>query len=147
MRRRSMMAKVRAQVALQTHLRAQYSDRLVYWGLRLRAQLRRDILVAILDGMDHSKFTLPRWTWGRAPKDAHGLERPHLLVHVLLLHGRGPSLIFCLQCSSHYTHKCCCQILSGTYIFIADEGLSSGSSFHMECVMLGRLLSITWSIA
>jgi hypothetical protein len=90
-----MIAKIRAQVALQIHLRAQYSDRLVYWGLRLRAQLRKDILVAILDGMDHSKFTLPRWTWGRSPKDAHSLVRPHLLVHVLLLHGRGTRLMDC----------------------------------------------------
>lgn len=36
-------------------------------------------------------------------------------------------------------------ILTGTYIFIADEGLSSGSSFHMECVMLGRLLSCNFT--
>ena len=84
-----MTAKIRAQVALQCHLQAQYSDRLIYWGLRLRAQLRRDVLVAILDGMDHSKYLLPRWSWGRTPKDAHGLERPHLQVHALLLHGRG----------------------------------------------------------
>ena len=32
-------------------------------------------------------------------------------------------------------------LMPGTCIFIADEGLTSGASFHMECVLLGVPLS------
>lgn len=30
--------KIKAQLAYYAHLRAQYEDRQIYWGLRLRAQ-------------------------------------------------------------------------------------------------------------
>jgi hypothetical protein len=57
------------QDRLLQHLQDQWSDRRAYWALRDRARTQRDIICLITDGMDKSKFALPRWGFGRAPKD------------------------------------------------------------------------------
>ena len=62
--------------------------------------------------MDKSKFSLPRWSLGRAPKDPiiEHVQRPQLTVSACIVHGWG------------------------TYIFLTDELLSTNASYKMDIV-------------
>jgi hypothetical protein len=40
------------------------------------ARQTRDIVTLIIDGMDRKKYLLPRWKWGRTPKDAKNYTVP-----------------------------------------------------------------------
>ena len=64
----SMREHCEAADAFLRHLAGQWSDRAVYWQGRSRAKTNRDMLCMIADGMDKSKYLLPRWAGGRAPK-------------------------------------------------------------------------------
>jgi hypothetical protein len=99
--------------ALLRHYQAQWEDRKVYWGLRARAKQDRDVLCVITDGMDKSKFSLPRWSMGRAPKDpvVEHVARPQLDVSAVIIHGWG------------------------TYVFLGDELLSSTASYKLDLVL------------
>ena len=70
----------------------------------------------IIDGMDKKKYLLPRWKWGRTPKDAEHLHRPCLELTAVICHGHG------------------------TYLFLSDQDISNGSSWHAELVI--RTLSL-----
>ena len=72
---------------LLRHLSGQWADRKVYWTSRSRAKTSRDLLVMMCDGMDKGKYHLPRWSGGRAPKQAESLSRPACEVYACLLHG------------------------------------------------------------
>ncbi len=66
--------------------------------------------------MDKKKYLLPRWKWGRTPKDAEKLRRPCLELTAVIAHGRG------------------------VFLFLADQDLGNGSSWHAELVL--RTLSL-----
>ena len=51
-----------------------------------------DILLGIVDGMDRSKYCLPRWHHSRTPKGVEKLSRPSLDVYAVLLHGRSVNI-------------------------------------------------------
>lgn len=95
------------------HIKDQWLDRQVYW--RCRAQSRQDgadSVTIIADGMDRSKFALPRWYMGAAPKGiSDKARRPQLEVSAVLVHGHG------------------------LYLFITDEDTSIGASWVGEIVM------------
>ncbi len=107
--------------ALMQHLQAQWADRKRYWALRARAQRQKDILCLIVDGMDRTKFALPRWAGGRAPKhtavDAN--RRPVMELSAVLCHGIG------------------------AYLFLADENMVIGSNWTLEILM--HALSFAWA--
>ena len=96
---------------LLQHMARQWADRQRYWQLRDQARREKNVLVAICDGMDRSKFALPRWAEGRTPKAAEKLRRPVLELSAVLFHGHG------------------------TYVFITDEDTSVGSNWSCEIVM------------
>jgi hypothetical protein len=54
---------------LLTHYFQTFSDRQVYWTARERAKTFGDMLVVIIDSYDKCKVTLPRWAFGRTPKN------------------------------------------------------------------------------
>ena len=83
----------------------------------------KDLICCITDGMDKSKYALPRWSMGRAPKDSviDRVQRPELSVSAAIVHGLG------------------------TYVFIAGEGTSTGSSFKMDIVL--QALNAAWKHA
>ena len=50
-----------AQLEYLEHVNDQYLDRTVYWSLRQASCQHQGVLCLIHDGMDRSKFKLPRW--------------------------------------------------------------------------------------
>ena len=67
-----------------------------------------DILLAIIDGMDRSKYALPRWFNNRTPKGADKKNRPSLDLYAVIMHGRSVN------------------------IYITDENQSVGANFAAE---------------
>ena len=118
----SVCAKLRSQIQhasgiqehttacdrLLRHLAGQYSDRETYWTLRTRAKTTGDILCAITDSMDKSKYALPRFHRGRTPKDIETMKRPNCEVTTTMIHGVG------------------------IYTYIGDENQSAGSNWVLE---------------
>jgi hypothetical protein len=104
------------------HLQAQWADRQAYWALRARARSERDVLHMICDGMDRSKFALPRWLEGRQPKDSvcEHVQRPVCELSACLVHGVG------------------------CYMFIADENVVIGSSWVAETVLHSVDRAFAW---
>ena len=88
---------------------------------RCKACSERDIITGIIDGMDRSKFSIPRWQGGRAPKGAERLSRPSLEVYAVLLHGRSVNL------------------------FVTDECQRTGSAWALE--ILCRSMEWAWQAA
>ena len=109
---RSMNEHMAASALFLDHMRSQWLDREVYWRCRARARTERDVLTIITDGMDRSKFALPRWSEGRCPKGAaERARRPVLEVTGSIVHG------------------------TGLYIFVADEDMVVGSNWVCEVTM------------
>ena len=103
---------------LLRHLAGQYADRAVYRELRNRAKTTGDIICCITDSMDKSKFSLPRYQRGQAPKDVATVDRPSLEVTITLVHGVGV-----------FTH-------------LGDENQTAGTNWVLET--LTRSLQHTW---
>ena len=106
---------------LMRHLMGQFQDRSVYWQARTRAKRDRDCMTVIADGMDKSKFQLPRYQNRRTPKDLEGLIRPSCEVYAALVHGRI------------------------MYVAIADEGEAGGSALALE--VISRALDLAYAQA
>ena len=68
------------------HLRAQYQDRLTYWGLRGTSRDSPFEVTLILDGMDQGKFAYPRSELFRA-KELATLSRPRAHITGMICHG------------------------------------------------------------
>ena len=83
-----LSARAAQQKLLESHLRAQYLDRVQYWESRAESRLQTNELVLIQDGMDQGKFACPRHPRLRA-KAFEGLAgaRPRLHIVGALLHG------------------------------------------------------------
>ena len=64
----SLQDHARAADAYLRHLAGTFADRKAYWEMRHRAAHRQDLLIAIQDSMDKSKFRLPRYAGGIVPK-------------------------------------------------------------------------------
>lgn len=103
------------------HLAGQYADRKTYWELRHRAATQKDLVVAIQDSMDKSKFRLPRYAGGLVPKALEQKVRPECELTACLVHGRG------------------------IFIYIADPSLSFGSDWNIE--VFSRSLQSCWELS
>lgn len=110
---RSMEEYAAACDGLMSHLESQWRDRRMYWSLRSRAQMYKDVLVIIVDGMDRSKFALPRWLQGKSPKStiADKVPRPVLELAATIVHGVG------------------------VYLWIADEDMRTGANWTSELLL------------
>ena len=75
------------QDLLYTHLQAQFRDRSCYWRMRGLARARGLDVVCIQDGIDQSKFIVPRTSLMRA-KTFEGFMRPKLHIVGVIAHGR-----------------------------------------------------------
>ena len=103
------------------HLAGQFADRKCYWELRHRASQRQDIIIAIQDSMDKSKFRLPRYAGGIVPKALEQRVRPECELTACIVHGRG------------------------IFVYIADPTLSFGSDWNIE--VFSRSLQCCWEMA
>lgn len=117
---KGMADHIEASTALLAHLQSQWKDRSVYWRHRaLSREPNSKILCLIMDGMDRSKFALPRWYLGRAPKGpGEKINRPVLEVTATMVHGHG------------------------LWLWVTDEDTSIGSEWTCECVC--RVLDQVW---
>jgi len=96
---------------LREHLRDQYADRCLYWGMRWASRQFMDILTLIIDSMDKSKFGLPRFDYHRMPKFLEPLIRPRLVCTAAIAHG---------WCTS---------------VFLADEQVSHGANAFADILL------------
>ena len=94
------------------HLSGVYADRQTYAQYKWRAIHQRDIVCAIIDSMDRSKFRLPRFPQGRCPKSLETRKRPELEVTAAILHGRA------------------------IFVYLTDEDASTGSDWSLEVLSL-----------
>ena len=81
-----LLARKAQQELYYAHLRSQFDDRLEYWQCRGRERQRGCEISMIMDGMDQSKFSLPRSPLMKA-KAFDTFQRPRLHVAALLCHG------------------------------------------------------------
>lgn len=73
------------------HMERQFADRKVYWQNRSMSRAGHDIngrptITIIIDGMDHSKWALPRSAC-LASKSFGGMVRPHMDCTGIIVHG------------------------------------------------------------
>ena len=103
------------------HLGGTFADRRAYWQLRDRAAHQRDLIVAIQDSMDKSKFKLPRYSESIVPKALEQNVRPECELTACVVHGRG------------------------IFVYIADPDLSFGSNWTIE--VFCQSLQVCWERA
>ena len=120
---RDFRAHAAAADELLGHLTLTWRCRQAYWCAREASRAKQDVLTVIFDGFDKSKPMLPRWTQNRLPKIPvfERITRTHLSVSATLAHGWG-----CV-------------------VFLAEEGVSTGSSYSWEAVLI--TISLCWEAA
>lgn len=117
---KSIADQTEASDRLLRHLAGQFADRACYHEYRARAKTTADILVAITDSMDKSKYALPRYHRGMVPKDLQNIVRPSLEVTTTMIHGVG------------------------IFTYLSDENQSSGTNWVLET--LNRSLQHCWNV-
>ena len=103
------------------HLGGTFADRRAYWQLRDRAAHQRDLILAIQDSMDKSKFKLPRYSESIVPKFLEQKIRPECELTACIVHGRG------------------------IFVYIADPDLSFGTNWTIE--VFCQSLQVCWDRA
>ena len=96
------------------HLAGVFADRNCYEQSKRRSIQQRDMLCVIVDSMDKSKFSLPRYFNATTPKSLETKKRADLEVTAVICHGYG------------------------LYTFVADPDQASGSDWTHE--VLARAL-------
>ena len=130
-----MQEQVEAQIAYLHHLQHQLQDRETYWGIRARARLQADIVSIIADGMDRSKFRLPRFPGGRTPKDCEKYHRPVMELTAHLNHGVGLYLYLCdedIPIGSSWSAHCFLHTLESTRLHYARKGQRMPEHCHLQ---------------
>ena len=85
---KNMEARLGALLEYRSHLASQYADRALNWSLQeLGGDEMADTLVLQIDGMDQSKFRLPRDPMLRSTASLAKYNRPRLKVHALWVFG------------------------------------------------------------
>ena len=140
------------------HLKRQYTDRTLYWGLRAASRLNNltadstQELVIIGDGMDHSKFRYPR-SLCMASKQFDPFLRPHLNMYACLAHGHMALLClsemtvakdasFCLDVMSYCLHCVASRLdLRSTRLTLQSDNtcreLKNNSAVRLLAVWVG----------
>lgn len=143
---------------LLRHLAGQWADRSVYWQSRARAKTSRDVLTMIGDGMDKSKYLLPRWTGGRAPKPVESFSGRFRYLFGLFGNLSDVMLFCCCCCfflvslslsclfvsvvGSLLLVVCCLLLVVCCLIVSSISGLSRPSCHVYACLLHGRCLAI-----
>ena len=132
---RSSTHQIQAHLDYLLHLNPQLAVRRCYWGIRSRARLHHDVLSVITDGMDRSKFRLPRYPGGRTPKDSEKLHRPVLECTAVLSHGHGLHLFVCdedVKIGSSWAAHCVLSAIDGIRDRLAKQGKRWPPHFHLQ---------------
>ena len=85
---KSMEQRLGALVEYRSHLASQYADRALNWSLQeCGGDEMADLIICQIDGMDQSKFRLPRDPQLRSTASLAKHIRPSLKVHALWIFG------------------------------------------------------------
>lgn len=103
------------------HLAGTFADRQCYWQFRERSAVNGDLLTLIVDGMDKSKFLLPRYSFGVTPKALETRQRPACELSAVLAHGWG------------------------VFVYVTDSEQSTGTDW--ACEIVSRTLDKCWKIS
>lgn len=118
---RGVQEHAEATDKLYRHLAGQFADRQCYWEMRSRSARDRDVICLIADGMDKSKFLVPRYHCGRTPKNLETIVRPSCELYAVLVHGH-----------------CICT-------WVTDCDQSAGSDWAIETI--ARSLNLAFKLA
>ena len=119
--RGDLAKKLRYAQLLRAHIRAQYQDRVLYWSLRFASRQYQNVLTIIIDSMDKTRFSIPRFPFGEKPKELEGFNRPKLVCTAALAHG------WC------------------TYVCLADDDLNHGADAFAEVLL--RVLEEVYKVS
>ena len=84
---RHMVARAKQLSYYHSHLKSQYLDRCIYWECRGLSRLRGHTVTLIADGMDQSKWEIPRSAIMKG-KDFATFQKPRCHVASVIAHGR-----------------------------------------------------------
>lgn len=108
---KGIQEQTKASDQLLRHLAGQFADRSVYHTCRSIAKTNPEEMICLItDSMDKSKYALPRYHRGMAPKDLAAADRPSLEVTTSLLHGIG------------------------VFTYLTDENQNHGSNWVLETI-------------
>ena len=108
------------QDMLYSHLQSQFRDRVSYWQLRGAARSRALEILFIQDGMDQSKFMVPRHALMRA-KAYESFIRPKLHVAAVIAHGRHVAF-YVSEADLAKDSNTSCEILAHSLQQLATSG-------------------------
>lgn len=115
------LARAAQQKLYYEHLRQQYADRVVYWSTRAESRDRSLPSVTIItDGMDQSKFSLPRHEAMRS-KDFASFQRPRLHISAAIAHGWSV-LFMVTPPETHKDSNTSIEVLSHTLTLMRRQG-------------------------
>ena len=100
--------RVKAARLLREHRKQQYHDRMLYWSLRFASKINSDVLVIIIDDMDHSKFAWSRFGFRKQTHELDNVVRPTVTFTAALAHGFG------------------------TYLYMAGPQVAGSSAYFLE---------------
>lgn len=123
---------------LHGHLRDQFLDRAVYYSIRARARSERDVLSLIADAMDKSKFGIPQWADGRAPKHStvDKNSRPTCSLYCVMSHGYRVDIYISSEGVGHGASYCCDMILR-SLDQVWKQCQRSGRAFPLDVALQG----------
>lgn len=113
-----LSAKMNAAARLRQHQEEQYTDRCLYWSLRFASKSYANVLVIIIDDMDHSKFAWPRWGFTKVTHELDNVIRPTVTFTGALAHGWCTSLYMASQQvagGADYFLEVLCQTIQSCY--------------------------------
>lgn len=118
---KSFVSHAQAVDRLLGHLSHIWRCRSTYWESRQQSRSGDgSLLTLIIDGMDRSKPSLPRWPRGQQPKHStfERIPRTGVLLSAVLAHGHG------------------------VVIFLAEEHASQGSSYTWDSLLFA--IDLVW---
>ncbi|CAE7294563.1 unnamed protein product, partial [Symbiodinium sp. CCMP2592] len=114
-------ARRHQQELYYAHIRQQFNDRCIYWSMRGLARLRTDTVTMICDGMDQSKFCLPRSPFMRA-KAFDSWARPKQHVYCCLVHGQFIAMSVSEPCLRKDSNTCV-ELVGSCLQRLKDRGM------------------------
>lgn len=130
----SMADKLKHAMAYRQHLAKQFSDRSLYWSLRAASRDKGPVLTIILDGMDKSKFRLPKYPFHARPKELDELSRPTLHVVGAIAHGWLTDLFITTESVFHGADFYC-EVLAQVIQRVSDQALAEGRRLPSHVVI------------
>lgn len=119
---------------LRIHYQNQYMDRCIYWSMRWASKLLGSILCIIIDSMDKTKMSYPRWPFDRKPKSLEGVIRPRFIFTLAIAH-RWCTAAFVQDEIQNHGSSAFCEVLVRVVEHIYQMSLRSRRAFPLHLVI------------